>query len=187
MKKNPTPDAAPAKRAARGESKKIPAKPTVVMQKPDKLVAQVISKTIAVKKVVTQNNSTAVAIPQTAAAKTETKARRTRVPADLAAQYGEKVNSKAQERAVVSDAPKARRPRRNAADKAKLQELLRPDDDILARLARANSIGATKKRAPSRRSKTWKARCGRCGTACECAVPAALCTKCGAILMRVEE
>lgn len=121
---------------------------------------------------------------QPKSAKGEVKAKRSRVPADLAAQYGEKTATST--RVVVEEAP-LRKPRRTAAARAKLQQALKPDEGILARLERAKTAGMTKKRVPSRRSKNWNARCGRCGSQVNLATPAGLCPKCGAILMRGED
>ena len=112
------------------------------------------------------------------------KAKRTRVPADLAAQYGERMNLKAEARPVVEEA-KPRRPRRDAAARAKLKELLRPDETLVERLARANTVSLPK-RTPTRRSKNWRTRCGKCGTEGNFAVAAALCSRCGTILIRAD-
>jgi len=107
------------------------------------------------------------------------------VPADLAAQYGQK--SQAAPRVTAAEEAPLRKPRRTAAARAKLQQALRPDEGILARLEHAKTAGMNKKHEPGRRSKNWKARCGRCGVQSEFSVPAAVCPKCGAILMRGDE
>ena len=112
------------------------------------------------------------------------KAKRTRVPADLAAQYGERTNLKAEARPAVPEA-KPRRPRRDAAARAKLKELLRPDETFVERLARANSVSAPR-RVTTRRSKNWRTRCGKCGTEGSFAIAAALCSRCGTILLRAD-
>jgi hypothetical protein len=122
------------------------------------------------------------------------KARRVRAPKDLAVQYGE--NAKKKRTAKVS--PTEKRARRDAAARARLKELMTPDDDLLARLARAGMIASSlapegaeddvkpAKRASGapRRARKWESRCGKCGSLSTFKSSAGVCAKCGAIAVR---
>jgi len=120
------------------------------------------------------------------------RATKKRAPKDLANQYGEVVKAG---RAAPQSAP--RNPRRSAATRAKLQQVITPDDGLLLRLARAGAIssshvaenghGADEKpfrAGTKRRSRKWETRCGKCGVSAQYTSSAALCVKCGAILVR---
>jgi hypothetical protein len=136
-----------------------------------------------VKKAVAAGGNSALKPPASTSAKTK----RARVPADLALQYGEKA-TKRNTRADVIPA-KERRARRDAAAREKLRQLMRPDEGIMERLARAGALGGdiettAKSRPTVRRSRKWEARCGKCGIKGLFATPAALCQKCGTILIR---
>jgi ribosomal protein S27E len=107
----------------------------------------------------------------------------------LAAQYGEK------EKTVRKKATtKTPRKRRDAAARARLQEVIAPDDALLARLARAGAISSslapdnagdkTFNTVKKRRSRYWETRCGKCGKSGRYRASAALCVGCGAILVR---
>lgn len=124
---------------------------------------------------------------QAADGTTAVRAKRARVPADLAQQYGEKAARKAP---APKETAAARKARRNAEERAKLRELMTPDEELIQRLARLRgevtpvSNGKTKT-ASTRRSRSWESRCGKCGTNSTFKTAAALCTKCGAIAVRV--
>lgn len=113
------------------------------------------------------------------------KAKRTRVPANFAETYGE--NRK--ERKEVAALPAVEKKRRKTAkERADLQRLMTPDDDIFQRLARsAPSIPSrsSRKGAVKLRKFEWESRCGKCGFSEVFATPAALCSRCGAIAVRV--
>jgi hypothetical protein len=160
-------------------AKSVQAKPTSAKTK---AVASKAAKPVLQKMAVA---AAAVVKPATMTGKGENKAKRARVPVDLAAQYGERVNDKAAAR-VDAIETKTRRPRRDAAARAKLKELLRPDESVVERLARLHSAGTTRPRAVSRRSKHWETRCGKCGTAGKFAGAATLCARCGTILIRAD-
>lgn len=107
------------------------------------------------------------------------------MPADLAERYGE--NRK--ERKVVEAAPVVeKKARKTAEQREKLRQLMTPDDDILQRLACAAS-GSSRPAPRQKKAKLlkseWESRCGKCGMAAVFSTPAALCTKCGAIAVRV--
>lgn len=118
-------------------------------------------------------------------------AKKRRAPADLALQYGEREAKRA---AVVPvEAAPTRRPRRDAAARAKLKGLIAPDEALLSRLARVDTVstaapivaledGAEEK--PARRSRVQETGCGKCGTAVRFSTPATLCARCGAILLK---
>jgi len=120
------------------------------------------------------------------------RATKKRAPKDLANQYGEVV--KVGRASVVESAP---RKRRNAAARAKLQAAITPDDGLLLRLARAGAISSSHvakngdgddekpfRATAKRRSRKWETRCGKCGVNAQYSSSAALCVKCGAILVR---
>jgi hypothetical protein len=89
---------------------------------------------------------------------------------------------------------KAPRKRRDAAARARLQQVIEPDEELLLRLARTGVISASL--APdsasakplrvvkTRRSRKWQAHCGKCGLSAQYSASAALCAGCGAILVR---
>jgi hypothetical protein len=124
-----------------------------------------------------------------AASNKAVRATKKRAPKDLAAQYGEKEKTPRKRAAV-----KTPRKRRDAAARARLQEVIAPDDALLLRLARAGAIASSL--APAgiekkplrpikmRRSRQWEAHCGKCGRSAFYRASAALCTGCGAILVR---
>jgi hypothetical protein len=128
--------------------------------------------------------------PKVAAASNKAvRATKKRAPKDLAAQYGEKEKTPRKSAAV-----KVPRKRRDAAARARLQEVIAPDEELLLRLARVGAIssslapnGADEKPArvaKTRRSRKWEARCGKCGKSAQYKSSAALCAGCGAILVR---
>jgi hypothetical protein len=121
--------------------------------------------------------------------------RKVRAPKDLALQYGEKTKKR---RALKIETVE-KRARRNAAAKARLQELMTPDDELLARLARAGMIASSlapesangsapaarrTSTAVTRRPRKWESRCGKCGALSTFKSAAGVCPKCGAIAVR---
>lgn len=116
------------------------------------------------------------------------RATKKRAPKDLALQYGEKIKAP---RATAAKATP--RKRRDAAMRARLQQVIAPDDGLLLRLARAGVISSSLAPAGEekplravkpRRSRKWETRCGKCGVSAQYMTSAALCVKCGAILVR---
>ncbi len=120
------------------------------------------------------------------------KAKRMRVPKDLAAQYGE---SEKQKRVVENSETK--RARRDAALRQKMRDAMEVDDDLIARLRRAGMIGGSEAESQNghstrgiagsrvmRRPRKWEARCGKCGGKSLFKTQAGLCAKCGAIMVR---
>jgi len=181
------PVAAPARSTPVSSPPKLSAKKPVAA-KPElkKAVAPAPQKSVKPKAVVTSKVSAAAKKP---AALHATKKR---APKDLAMQYGEVVNAA---RAPIAAA--APRKRRNAASRAKLQAVITPDDGLMQRLARAGSISSSHVAANSddeadqpmralstRRSRKWETLCGKCGASAQYSTSAALCVKCGAILVR---
>lgn len=124
-------------------------------------------------------------------------AKRVRAPKDLAKQYGEQTRKPR----PAKTTQKERRARRSAAAKARLQEWMTPDEQLLARLARAGVIASSlapegalhddaKFKAPktpgaaTRRPRKWESRCGKCGALSTFKSAAGVCAKCGAIAVR---
>jgi hypothetical protein len=112
--------------------------------------------------------------------KTEVKARKIRVPKDLAAQYGE-TPAKRPEIVPVLE-PETPRKRLNKAERDARRQLIRPDEDLRARLARATEIVVVKPKAAPR-GKGWKFECGRCGQTSYFETPGGLCS-CGTIALK---
>lgn len=109
----------------------------------------------------------------------EVRAKKSRVPADLAAQYGEKVVERVVAPPVEAEIVKKRL---NKIERQARRDLIKPSDDLMARLARLNQIGARKPKAEPR-GKGWKFQCGRCGTTSYFETPGGLCA-CGAIAIK---
>ena len=106
------------------------------------------------------------------------KIKRSRVPKDLALQYGASPESDVAPRVV---APKpAPRKRLTREAKAARSQMLRPDDGVLQRLQQANAIEVKK---PASRGRGWEFECGRCGRISRFQTPGAICA-CGAIAVR---
>ena len=116
--------------------------------------------------------------PVAATEKAAPKARRSRVPKDLAAQYGGASESADVPRRVVETV--APRKRLTRAEKEARSQLLRAGDEVLQRLQQANTIAAKK---PERRGRGWEFECGCCGRISRFQTPGALC-QCGAIAVR---
>lgn len=118
------------------------------------------------------------AVPDIATAPVTPKIKRSRAPKDLAAQYGGALETEITPR-IVAEKPAPRKRLTRAAKEARSQ-MLRPDDDVLLRLQRANSIEVKK---PATRGRGWEFECGRCGRITRFQTPAAIC-QCGAIAVR---
>lgn len=126
-------------------------------------------------------------------AKGKTGVRRSRVPADLAVQYGEKEARRKPSAAAAEE--KIRRARLDAREREQRRQLMTPDDDLMKRLARAGAIttsigtqpdedDALRRPKAARRSRKWESRCGKCGVSSAFATPVGLCARCGAIAVR---
>lgn len=115
-----------------------------------------------------------------AAEKAKPKARKPRVPADLAAQYGEKPTARPEIVPLLDD--KTPKKRLNKAEREARRELIKPDEGLLARLARTTQI-VVKKPKSQPRGKGWKFECGRCGQTSYFETPAGLCA-CGAFAIK---
>ncbi|MBV9866078.1 MAG: hypothetical protein JO316_12060 [Abitibacteriaceae bacterium] len=124
------------------------------------------------------------------------KATRKRAPSDLAAQYGEKAKKRPSKAAAAL--AKARAARRTAEERARLHQIMAPSDEVLRRLARIGAIASdgadeeapTKPRrsrgiTSTRRSRNWELSCGKCGTKGKFNASAGVCSRCGAIAVRV--
>ncbi len=129
-----------------------------------------------VKTVAKTEAATGVAAPTKSG---EVKAKRARVPKDLAAQYGEKVVARAP---VTPIEPEAAKKRLSKVERQARRDLIRPSEDLIARLARASQISAQKPKAEPR-GKGWKFQCGRCGTTSYFETPGGLCV-CGTIAVK---
>lgn len=200
------PKIAEQKPAAKGASRKTAAKaksakPAVSVKAPSVKAASVKAATAkaakspapkkeTAKATVTKSASAKVAGAKPAVRDSVLRATKKRAPKDLAIQYGEKI--KAPRATAAKTAP---RRRRDAAMRAKLQQVIAPDDGLLLRLARAGAIssslvpeGSTAAKplraTKPRRSRKWETRCGKCGVSAQYTTLAALCVKCGAILVR---
>ncbi len=109
----------------------------------------------------------------------EVKAKRARVPKDLAAQYGEKAVTRAVAAPVEAEIAKKRL---SKAERQARRDLIKPSEGLMERLARANQITARKPKAEPR-GKGWKFVCGRCGTTSYFETPGGLCA-CGTIALK---
>ena len=114
----------------------------------------------------------------TAPAEIAPKAKRSRVPKDLAQQYGAR-EDEAPRRAVVEVA--APRKRRTKEQREARSQLLRPDEEVLQRLQQAQTVAPS--RPAPRRARGWRFECGHCGRVSRFETPGALCD-CGAIAVR---
>ena len=117
------------------------------------------------------------------------KAKRVRAPKNLAAQYGEtQSEDKARPTSEISLEP-PKKSRRTAKARAKRQEAMQVDDELLQRLARVGSasslvIGEEEEPVKARRSRIWEIMCGKCRHEQKAKTAATLCDGCGAILLR---
>ena len=112
-------------------------------------------------------------------AKAEVKAKKVRVPKDLAAQYGEKTVERPVITPLEPDAPKKRL---SKAERQARHDLMKPSEGLMERLARANQI-SLRKPASEPRGKGWKFACGRCGAISYFQTPCGLCA-CGTIAVK---
>lgn len=117
--------------------------------------------------------------PQVAPAK---RVKRAKVPLNLAEQYGQslskRVGNGVELPVAEEEAPKKRL---NRAERAARRELMNPDDDLRARLLRAqNAVPSVK---PEKRPRGWRFDCGRCGRTSYFETPGALCS-CGALAIK---
>ena len=113
-----------------------------------------------------------------ASGQTAPKVRRSRVPKDLAAQYGGALEAEDAPR-PVAEAP-APRKRLTRAKKEARTQMLQPDEGLLQRLQQANAVEVKK---PASRGRGWEFECGRCGRVTRFQTPGAIC-ECGAIAVR---
>jgi len=111
-----------------------------------------------------------------------TKKRRVKVPENLAEQYGQSLSKRA-ESGVELPVPEDEAPKKrlNRAERAARRELMNPDDDLRARLARAHSAIPSAK--PEKRPRGWRFDCGRCGQTSFFQTPGAICG-CGALAIK---
>jgi rubrerythrin len=105
--------------------------------------------------------------------------RRSKIPDNLAEQYGQNLSRRAATAPVEVESESPRK-RMTREEREKRRQLMAPDPGLLQRLARAHAAAST---APKRASKPrgWELRCGRCGTVTRFTTPGAVCPKCGAI------
>lgn len=108
--------------------------------------------------------------------------KRAKVPVNLAEQYGQslsrRVESGVASAPVEEESPKKRL---NRAERAARRELMAPDDELRARLHRAqNAVPSAK---PQKRPRGWRFDCGRCGQTSYFETPGALCS-CGALAIK---
>lgn len=125
----------------------------------------------------------APAVAKPAATKTETgklKGKRAYAPKDLAAQYGEKVVERPNAVPVLEAiAPKKRL---SKVEREARRQLIKPDEGLRERLARATQI-TFKKPKSEPRGKGWKFECGRCGSTSYFQTPGGVCA-CGTIAVK---
>lgn len=123
---------------------------------------------------------TPLAAPKVAVAKPEVKARKPRVPKDLATQYGEKTTTRSEiVPPVAAESPKKRL---SKTEREARRALIKPSEGLLERLARANQV-SNRKPIAAPRGKGWKFECGRCGATSYFETPGGLCG-CGTIAVK---
>ena len=120
-----------------------------------------------------------VAAPPIEAAKAEVKARKPRTPKDLGTQYGAKTSARPEIAPLEIEAPKKRLSR---TEREARRALIKPNEGLLERLARASQISAAKPKSEPR-GKGWKFACGRCGATSYFQTPGGLCA-CGTIAVK---
>ena len=110
------------------------------------------------------------------------KTKRARVPANLAEQYGQNLSKRAESGVEIvpaeDETPKKRMTR---VEREARRELMKPDDDLRARLERAHNVVSTRK--PEKRPAGWRFDCGRCGQTSYFQTGGALC-RCGAVAIK---
>lgn len=164
--------------AARADAKAVPVRASVSKAEngtpaPQPTAIPKAKRTIQTAKRVPQNSE--VSAPS-ASAPSALKAKRSRVPKDLAQQYGAVSEEAPRVVAPIGEAPRKRLTR---AERAARSQLVRPDDDVLQRLARAGEVA----RPMQKRGRGWEFECGFCGRTTRFQTPGALC-ECGAIAVR---
>ncbi|MDQ3812818.1 MAG: hypothetical protein M3347_02575 [Armatimonadota bacterium] len=153
---------------------------------------------MAAKKVASKKTPKIKAAPTPEA---NVKAKRARVPKDLAEQYTAKPAKR--RKTAARESAKAQRARRDAEERERLRRLMTPSDDVLRRLSMIGAIASSpaidgeetqkpasgRKRIPRtttiRRPRRWESRCGKCGTVGTFKAAAGLCARCGAIAVRL--
>ncbi len=123
-----------------------------------------------------------IVAPEPATSKAPKKTKRTKVPVNLAEQYGQSLSKRVEVGAppapVEEEAPKKRL---NRAERTARRELMTPDDDLRARLHRAqNAVSLAK---PEKRPRGWRFDCGRCGQTSYFQTTGAICP-CGALAIK---
>lgn len=170
------------------ETPPAPVKPaSKVKDKPAKAEAPkatAASKAVEIPKAkATKTTPVPPSSPQPTAIKSGTeklKGKRVYAPKDLAAQYGEKVVERPTAAPVLETvAPKKRL---NKAEREARRQLIKPDEGLRERLARASQV-TVKKVKSEPRGKGWKFECGRCGTVSYFQTPGAVCV-CGTIAIK---
>lgn len=110
------------------------------------------------------------------------KAKRARVPANLVEQYGQNLSKRVESGVeippVEDESPKKRL---NRAERQARRDLMNPDDDLRARLLRAQSVIPTRK--VEKRPPGWRFDCGRCGKTSYFQTTGAICN-CGALALK---
>jgi hypothetical protein len=109
------------------------------------------------------------------------KAKRVRVPENLAEQYGAKLSKRVE--SGITDVPTEDTPKKrlNKAEREARKQLLRPDEGLIERLQRAANLIPAKKVV---KPKGWKFECGRCGRTTYFQTPSADICVCGAIAVK---
>ncbi len=197
-----TPPVAAASLPAKAVVKTVAAKPAATQSVGGKATKATARKATpsgtAKNKLGTANERTRKPSVPSGAPGNTARARRTRVPADFAAPYGESARPRKSKSGATAGAATERRTRRDAQARERLRQIMTPDDDLLRRLSRAGAIAAsvsngaaddghlTKRTAARsvRRPRSWESRCGKCGVATVFKVAAGVCARCGAIALR---
>lgn len=159
------------KRASR---KAAPVAPSLALFSVEEVPAPLVEPQIEQVEVAVETQA-----PKPAPAKRLKKAK---VPVNLAEQYGQSLSRRVESGAVTApveeEAPKKRL---NRAERAARRELMAPDDDLRARLHRAQNVVPSAK--PQKRPCGWRFDCGRCGQTSYFETPGALCS-CGALAIK---
>lgn len=109
------------------------------------------------------------------------RAKRAKVPDNLAEQYGAKVAKRAEMPEIVVLEPETPKRRLTKTERQARRDLMKPDD-VLARLQAAQNI-PLRQMPVEKREKGWKFQCGRCGTTSYFQTPGGVC-ECGALAIR---
>lgn len=168
---------APPRAVSGSKAKSVPAKAALA---PKAKVSQPAASGQTTKKAVSAPKKVVVEPPAFEAPPAPVKATRKRAPKNLAEQYGENVVQKAAPIALETESPRKRLSRQ---EREKRRELMKPDESLLERLARANAPTLAKPRR-AKKPAGWEFKCGRCGTVSHFQTPGALCPCCGAMALR---